>query len=622
MKQSFLILLSILSSSQFVVVAQEYGGEFSELPEVTLRRALEMKILEQDSSAEAVLLYDLAEIEVVPAGTKLHYLRRIKIFNKSAYDKWGNVTLYVQKLGFTKINGFTCNLEDGQIVKTYIGESQIFKSSHNKEWDKYTFAMPNVKEGTVIEYNLKTVIDFYTLPTWKFQHSIPVLWSEYDLNNSIVSFRADLGGSLKVNYEPPKGRKPHRWSIANTPSFKEEPFMPNADFFRTQLYLWAYSPSWRKIVERIWAHKYFKPIVNGQDFLLPIAKDVGGGLAVDPRNRIKNLVEYLKNNVKWNGTYDYFSDDPELILKLKQGSSGDINLLLGSLLAKAGITVNAVLISTRENGHYHEDIPSLQQFNYLICQTIIGTDTLYIDATERGLRYDALPVRCLNQRGLSINKESASWVTIKPLFKNKVTAEADFTLQKSGELNGKLTIIRDGYAGYTSRQKYLTNKENYYQASLNGAWQLHEKHYENESDYEKPFNEFYNLTIDTHSNDAGDFIYINPFLALAEEFNPFKENLRKYPIEYELAEEKTFIGKITIPEGYTVHELPQSKVIATPDNGVKCVFNFSQSSRQIHVLTRFQVNRTFFPPEEFEALKEFYSRVAAKNAEQIVLRKQ
>jgi hypothetical protein len=57
--------------------------------------------------------------------------------------------------------------------------------------------------------------------------------------------------------------------------------------------------------------------------------------------------------------------------------------------------------------------------------------------------------------------------------------------------------------------------------------------FENEKEYDKPFIESYNLAIASHTNVAGDVIFINPFLALTEETNPFKAEKSTFPIEYE-----------------------------------------------------------------------------------------
>lgn len=202
-----------------------------------------------------------------------------------------------------------------------------------------------------------------------------------------------------------------------------------------------------------------------------------------------------------------------------------------------------------------------------------------------------------------------------------MTVDADFVLQESGELNGKLKITTDGYSSQTVRQKYFEDKEKYYLSSIDAGWQVNEMRYENEKELEKPFIESYDVTITTHADIAGNTIYINPFLALVEESNPFKAGTRTFPIEYDLPEDKMFVGKIAIPEGYTVLELPKNQVMMTQGAGIKCAFSFSQTGNLIHILTRLQVNRTLFGPDEYKDVKEFYALVIAKKAEQIVLRK-
>jgi hypothetical protein len=42
---------------------------------------------------------------------------------------------------------------------------------------------------------------------------------------------------------------------------------------------------------------------------------------------------------------------------------------------------------------------------------------------------------------------------------------------------------------------------------------------------------------------------------------------------------------------------------------------------EVTVVSRLQINKTLFMPEEYPALREFYSRVVAKMAEMVVLEK-
>ena len=79
--------------------------------------------------------------------------------------------------------------------------------------------------------------------------------------------------------------------------------------------------------------------------------------------------------------------------------------------------------------------------------------------------------------------------------------------------------------------------------------------------------------------------------------------------------------KITIPEGYTVDELPQSKVLMLPGNAGKYVYNVANTGNSITLLSNFQINKSLFLQTEYPNLREFYNQVIAKQAEQIVLKK-
>ncbi len=79
--------------------------------------------------------------------------------------------------------------------------------------------------------------------------------------------------------------------------------------------------------------------------------------------------------------------------------------------------------------------------------------------------------------------------------------------------------------------------------------------------------------------------------------------------------------KIAIPEGYVVDEMPQSKVISLPQNGGRFLYNISQNNGVINLTCIFSVNRTLFTQTDYPLLREFYSQVVAKQAEQIVLKK-
>ena len=81
------------------------------------------------------------------------------------------------------------------------------------------------------------------------------------------------------------------------------------------------------------------------------------------------------------------------------------------------------------------------------------------------------------------------------------------------------------------------------------------------------------------------------------------------------------MAKITLPAGYSVDELPQSKVIALPGGAAKYTYSITNSGSYLTVVSSFQINRNLFLQNEYANLREFYNQVVAKQAEQIVIRK-
>ena len=75
------------------------------------------------------------------------------------------------------------NLEDGKVVKTKIESSMIHEEQLDKTDKLLKFSVPQVRVGTVIEYEYRLESDFfYELRDWYAQKDIPVLYTKYSLS--------------------------------------------------------------------------------------------------------------------------------------------------------------------------------------------------------------------------------------------------------------------------------------------------------------------------------------------------------------------------------------------------------------------------------------------------------
>lgn len=584
---------------------------------------LKMASYEKDTSAAAVVLFNRGIVTLDPnstTGTSFVKHTRIKIFNKSASDDWANIKLLVEKNGLRKFKAATYNLVDGRIEKTEISANQLFEKKHDKYSEEISFAFPNVREGSVLEFEYTTIYELSYLPTWQFQYSIPVVRSEFTLVGP-SKLTQHLSGSIQLTNHNVKHNGARReWLMTHIPAFKAEPLMPNEEAYLSYLRIGS-TKTWEQIYIDLMRNISLGQIVVHHYHLSGKVKEITAGIA-DPLEKIKAISDYVKKVVAWNGICDYLAYDPKEVLEKKSGSAGDINLLFGSMLKKAGFNVGLVLLSTRDHGFVLREFPSSSQFDYVICHVVVNGKELLLDATEKMLPYDMLPLRCFNHNGFLISLEQHGWLGIEPPKRSKISLTANLTLDANGVITGHVNSSKEGYAAFNARKELDINPDDYKRNSfVNRLWSVQKFEILNGQDIDKPLIENYELVMNDNITVANDLIYINPFFFLSEEVNPFLEDERIYPIDFDSTVDKVSVCNISIPDGYTVEEFPQSKVFSLPDNAAKCTFNLSANGNRIVVMSRLQINKTWFMQAEYGNLREFYSRIVAKYSENIVLRK-
>jgi hypothetical protein len=104
--------------------------------------------------------------------------------------------------------------------------------------------------------------------------------------------------------------------------------------------------------------------------------------------------------------------------------------------------------------------------------------------------------------------------------------------------------------------------------------------------------------------------------------NPFKSEVRSYPVEMPYIFDETYTLQMEIPPGYMVDELPKSMILKLneEDEGI-FEYRVSQSGVNISFRSRIKIDRAFFQPDEYQMLREFFGMVVKKHAEQIVFKK-
>ncbi|HTH58484.1 MAG TPA: DUF3857 domain-containing protein [Cyclobacteriaceae bacterium] len=619
-------------SSAAAVVLFDYGRSFFNVPQDgSYQSVYKNETLQQRTDGRRAI------VDRGRAPIRFEFERhvRIKILKKEAL---GRANIRIAISGSQRLNELraaTYNLENGKIVQTKMSNDGIFFENLTTNVTLVTFTLPNVKEGSVIEYVYKPNSTLSL--SWTFQGTIPTRRSEYwMIVPDYLSFERKMQGFISLSEYEEKGEaylgqnaKKHHFVCNDVPAFKDEPFMTTDDDYISKIIFSIASianqeavASWEKLNTRLLENENFGVTLTKTDFLKEETEKVIAGLTEAPQ-KISRISDYVKKNYEWDKAKGYFPSTLKKIMEKKKGNSADLNFMLASMLIQAGFKVDMVLVSTRDHGLIRKFSPMPSQFNYVICSIRTPDRTYLLDATEKYLPYDALPARCLNGEGLVISAVNFGWIEIPAKTKEKTIIGADLSLTDAGVLQGKVAYSYDGYDALKFRKDYFEKGEEEYVKQFAGSkqWALNSKEFVDVNETDKLAKANYQISIKEHATNQGDVIYLNPFIANQMTDNPFKSAMRLYPIDYGNKIEKVYNCKITIPEGFEIDEVPQSKVIGLPENGGRFTYNVVRLNNAINITSNFQINKTLFVPEEYQHLQEFYNQVIAKQAEQIVLKK-
>lgn len=627
--------------------AQKSPIKFGEIP----MEDLKMTLYNKDSSAAAVILTDYGEayINISINNASLIFERhvRIKILKKDGL-KWADASIPLFHVGsneerVTKLKAATYNLENGKLVTSSMNKDGVFKEKFNRNITLQKFTLPNVKEGSIIEYTYTISSEHLSrFPNWKFQYDIPVRWSEYwAMFPEFFIFEKYMQGYIPPHTYEVKNKpgtdfstQGHHWISKNVPAFKEEPFMTSEEDYVSKINLalshiqFPNQPvreimgTWAKLNEELIESEAFGKAIRGSGFLKKKTEEITAGIT-EPQKKVAAIFSYVQKNFEWTGDKDYMADNLKKIVEEKKGTSGDLNILLASLLEKAEVPVDMVLLSTRDHGFIREQYPMERQFNYVVCRVNLGDKTWLLDPTEKFLPMGILPERCLNGIGLVISSTKHGWMKIEPKAKARTVVNSELILSGDGELKGKVNFTCDGYDAQRLRNTYIKKGEGDYikEFLADKTWNITKSEFQNIKEIDQSAAQIHELTINQHATLAGDVIYLNPFVAGQTTENIFKLETREYPVDYGSALEKLYMSRITIPPGYTVDELPKPKIMTLPNNSARYVYTVTQVGDAINVVSNLQINKSLFLQDEYPNLREFYNQLIAKQSEQIVLKK-
>jgi len=553
----------------------------------------------------------------------------------------------------TEIKGTIYNMENGEATETILTDKDITEENSGGKWKNTTITMPAVKVGSVIEIEYTLASSFYQeLPEFSFQSTIPVKFVSYNIIiPSYLTYNFMIHGRVKVKRirEPARGKfdvsfkdengkiKTKRYEciaeektfvVENVPALKNEPYLwsLNDHFSRISFELkkinfpWDtpknYDASWEEADKKLLVSTDFGNNLKRQDLFKDNIQK--GDLSLQNASRIQKMI-YEK--VKWNGTNSLYPSGLDVALKQGSGNSADLNFLLINALISAGFEVYPVVLRTREKGNMPVINPSVRSYDYSI--TAIKTDSCYYyaDASSKYGTWNVLPEKCLVPQARIVKPESDEWVNLSAVFPGKEFFDVEMRLEGQN-IKENISVLYRGCCAYDFDMDYTRFKdEKEFIKDLGNKYggRIDSFSITRNGKYGEDILVKYVLTKKIEQKE--NRIYLNPLVKSIYPDNPFKNENRNFPVNFDNFENHTQTIHIHIPPGYEVEKLPESIIHTFGERELEYSCQIEVGKENVTMHYNLRINNLYIPENEYSGVKELFSKIALKNAEQIVFRK-
>jgi hypothetical protein len=539
-------------------------------------------------------------------------------------------------------------LNEGQITRTPLNQDNIYDEKVSESWHVKKFAMPDIKEGSVIEYKYKVISPYiFNLRDWEFQNKIPTIYSEYILRQiPFYEYTWLLQGTTKFDiqksYIDEASQKEfasvkykemvHHFGMKNVSAFRDESFISSINDFILKIDFQLVQinhpngvsvpimETWEEINKDLLLDNSFGKYLNAcESNAKNILKNYPQISTYNDREKFDFIVNYVKSNYNWNELQSrYSSKNIKEFLKEKSGNSADMNLFVTGMLIAAGLEAYPVIISTREHGKVYYEYPFLHFFNYVIVLTKLNECDILTDATEVACPNDKIPPRCINGKGLIVKKNTIDWIGLTAIDTSAIFENISMTFnQKLDSITGDFNIQYYSYDAMEFRKKFYDETDkiiDYW--SDRGLSNIDSISSENLTDFSKPYNIVFRASFP--ASRIENRILVQPFFNEPVTENPFKQIIRQYPIDMIYPVKREYTSYINIPEGMDFLELPEDFRV-TNDNVIIRYEIRKQDTTQIVVKASFHFKKSLYLPKDYNNIKLYYKEIISRFNQPLIL---
>lgn len=338
------------------------------------------------------------------------------------------------------------NLQGSKVVKSVLKKGAFVETKIDDQHYQVEFTVPDVKEGTVIEYEYTLHSElFWLLHDWFAQCEIPVVYAKLDMNiPRYLLFNLEEHGVQRLITSCESGTM--RFKLESDP-LAAQTVVPSNHYISVGRNLkgmkqgngvWSmqdncagitallkhysmrgaavvdYTRTWEQIDEMVLKSDDLGKQLQEHSPLAAELKEAKIEEIADMRQRAEAVAKLVLSKVEWNGRYEMSPANTEETLKNGGGSNVDINMLLLQSLLDVGLNAAPVMLRMRNQGVLTMDYPSVQKYTTFIVGVVLPQSNLYLDASSADGHFNALPeLLQVEKARLVLKDKKCQWVKLK-----------------------------------------------------------------------------------------------------------------------------------------------------------------------------------------------------------------
>ncbi|HZP82702.1 MAG TPA: DUF3857 domain-containing protein [Chthonomonadaceae bacterium] len=592
-------------------------------------------------------ILDLGDVTVRSDGTVVgEYRETYKLFNERA-RLLAEVNLpYNSSYQTVKVVRARTIKKNGTVVD--VKPEDIRSASPYSDYLLYddamavSFSMPAIEDDCIIDYTYQMISKPMALPGqfwtyWGFSGPEPVSISRYVLHapaDKPLKFKVYNDESVKPTIALSKdGRtRTYTWEMRNIAPIVLEPSMPGISEVRVWMEVSSLG-SWQDIARWFWGLQ--QPQAKPTDAIRATVNTLTAGMKTDDE-KARALYDWVANRTRYVGLefgISAFKPHPAADVYDKlYGDCKDKATLLITMLGLAGIKAHPVLLHAGERSPFRDRLPSLNAFNHCIALAEVGGKEVWLDATAETCAYGDIPDADRGVQALVVQDGTGEWKTI-PTYKaeeNGLDVTAHIALHPDGSADVQNALQWRGAAGQALRATVRSITPDKRKQMMQGLAQsfsagasITDFTLPDGTDKLGPFEIKLNSTAPNWAKKTGSLLLLpmSNWRNGSERRNPYVQEKRVWTI----VEEDTSLTRtttvITLPEGYSVEDVPEDVHLVGPLQEYHRTLVRSADGKTLTVTETQTEHPGKVPPSDYAKVKAYYDSLIKIADDQIVLKK-